>query len=90
MTRINTVLTGWVSYFRVCNASRAFREVGESVGKEVRPLATAASLAHYCARFIQAIAGVPMSAQRVVKCIHHALRDILLRTLADKPGQLEK
>lgn len=86
MTRINTVLAGWVSYFRVCTASRAFSEVGESVGKEVRALATAASLAHYCARFIQAIAGVPMSAQRVIKCIQHALGDIFLRTLAEKPG----
>ena len=38
--RINTVLTGWVGYFRVGNASRAFSEVRDYVEMKIRTLLT--------------------------------------------------
>ena len=40
MAQINTVLAGWVNYFRVGNASRAFSEVRDYVEMKVRTLLT--------------------------------------------------
>jgi hypothetical protein len=49
----------------------------------------AATLTRYCAHLTQAIAKVPMSTQRVAKCTHHVLRDVLGSLMHD-PGQLER
>ncbi len=40
MSKINTVLTGWVNYFRVGNSNRAFSEVRDYVEMKVRTLLT--------------------------------------------------
>ena len=40
IARLNTVLQGWVQYFRVGNASRAFSEIREYVEMKVRSLLT--------------------------------------------------
>ena len=40
MSKINEVLTGWVTYFRIGNSSRAFSEVRDYVEMKVRTLLT--------------------------------------------------
>ena len=40
IAHLNTVLTGWVQYFRVGNASRAFSEIRDYVEMKVRILLT--------------------------------------------------
>jgi RNA-directed DNA polymerase len=40
VARINLALAGWVTYFRVGNASRAFSEVRDYVEMKVRTLLT--------------------------------------------------
>jgi RNA-directed DNA polymerase len=40
IAQLNTVLTGWVQYFRVGNASRAFSEIRDYVEMKVRILLT--------------------------------------------------
>jgi len=40
VAKINTALAGWVNYFRVGNASRAFTEVRDYVEMKVRTLLT--------------------------------------------------
>ena len=40
IAHLNTVLTGWVQYFRVGNASRAFSEIRDYVERKVRALLT--------------------------------------------------
>ena len=40
IARINTALAGWVNYFRVGNATRAFSEVRDYVEMKVRTLLT--------------------------------------------------
>jgi group II intron reverse transcriptase/maturase len=40
ITRINTILAGWVNYFRVGNSSRAFSEVRDYLEMKIRTLLT--------------------------------------------------